>query len=103
MPPEVFDLIREGGVEALLLLGIGWIAKQWYTEKADAKAQREARNQDALTAAQAMTEQKILNQDAKHQIEMRDYRIHDLQEDLKVCRDELMRLRYPQATDGKRE
>lgn len=95
MPPaEVIDAITgENGVIVLLVIGLIWMTKQWHTAREEAKSEREKRNQDALLAAHAMTEQKILNQDAKHQIDMRDYRLQDTQDNLAECKQELSRFR----------
>lgn len=90
MPPEIIALLTgDGGFIVALILALGWMTRQWYTAREEAKSEREKRNSDALLAAQAMTEQKILNQDSKHQIDMRDYRLEDTQKDLLECRQEL--------------
>lgn len=96
MPPEIIGLLTgDNGLLAGLLLALGWIAKQWYNEKALAKEEREGRHKDGLIAAQAMTDQRIINEAAKHQIEMRDYRLQDIQQDLADCKQELFQLRRP--------
>lgn len=98
MPPELISLITgDGGLFVALILALGWMTRQWYTAREEAKTEREKRNADALLAAHAMTEQKILNQDARNQIDMRDYRLADTQRDLEKCEQELLQWRTRQG------
>lgn len=76
-----------------MLFALAWMTKQWYTEKDAAKTERDQRHKDGLTAAQALTDQRIINESAKHQIEMRDYRLQDTQQDLADCKQELSQFR----------
>ena len=94
--PELIALLAgPNGVIVLLVIGLMWMTKQWHSERKCAQEEKEKRNQEALLASHALTEQKMLNLDAKHQIEMRDYRLGETQQDLTECKQELLHYRHP--------
>lgn len=98
IPPELITaLTGEHALTVGCIIALVWTIRQWQNSQKEGKE----KDADLKKAADALKDQELLNRDAKGQLDLRDFIQKQTQEQLDVCRQELLHYRFPASTGGK--